>query len=133
MFKDENIIWRIDKIFRKCKVCGKEEVLVWWLGWFKKFDSWILKVDIKEIWSELIFLLFEKMLMWMVFKLMDSFFVYYNNRLDDFRVCLFCFLFLMGDWIVELMEFCNMNIKLIFNKEIFVYCFVCDDSFVGEC
>lgn len=64
---------------------------------------------------------------------MDSFFVYYNNRLDDFRVCLFCFLFLMGDWIVELMEFCNMNIKLIFNKEIFVYCFVCDDSFVGEC
>lgn len=133
MFKDENIIWRIDKIFRKCKVCGKEEVLVWWLGWFKKFDSWILKVDIKEIWSELIFLLFEKMLMWMVFKLMDSFFVYYNNRLDDFRVCLFCFLFLMGDWIVELMEFCNMNIKLIFDKEIFVYCFVCDDSFVGEC
>lgn len=133
MFKDENIIWRIDKIFRKCKVCGKEEVLVWWLGWFKKFDSWILKVDIKEIWNELIFLLFEKMLMWMVFKLMDSFFVYYNNRLDDFRVCLFCFLFLMGDWIVELMEFCNMNIKLIFDKEIFVYCFVCDDSFVGEC
>lgn len=37
--KDENTIWRIDKILRKRKVRGKEEVLVGWLGWPKKFDS----------------------------------------------------------------------------------------------
>lgn len=46
--KDENTIWRIDKILRKRKVRGKEEVLVRWLGWPKKFDSWIPKADIKE-------------------------------------------------------------------------------------
>jgi hypothetical protein len=46
--KDEETIWRIDKVLRKRKVRGKEEVLVRWLGWPKKFDSWIPKRDIKE-------------------------------------------------------------------------------------
>ncbi|XP_061190400.1 uncharacterized protein LOC133198308 [Saccostrea echinata] len=48
VLKDEETIWRIDKILRKRKVRGKEEVLVRWLGWPKKFDSWIPKGDIKE-------------------------------------------------------------------------------------
>lgn len=48
VFKDEKTIWRIDKILRKRKVRGKEEVLVRWLGWPKKFDSWIPRKDIKE-------------------------------------------------------------------------------------
>lgn len=46
--KDAQAIWRIEKILRKRKVRGKEEVLVRWLGWPKKFDSWISKSDIKE-------------------------------------------------------------------------------------
>lgn len=48
VFKDEKTIWRIDKILRKRKVRGKEEVLVRWLWWPNKFDSWIPRKDIKE-------------------------------------------------------------------------------------
>lgn len=46
--KDNQTVWRIEKIIRKRKVRGKEEVLVRWLGWPKKFDIWISKSDIKE-------------------------------------------------------------------------------------
>ena len=48
VIKDEQTIWRIDKILRKRKRSGKNEVLVRWLGWPKKFDSWVLEKDIKE-------------------------------------------------------------------------------------
>lgn len=41
--------WRIEKIIRKRKVGGKPEVLVRWLGWPKKFDSWIPEIDVKNI------------------------------------------------------------------------------------
>lgn len=47
--KDEQTQWRIEKIIRKRKVRGKPEVLVRWLGWPKKFDSWIPEVDVKNI------------------------------------------------------------------------------------
>nr|XP_034315977.1 uncharacterized protein LOC117685641 [Crassostrea gigas] len=47
--KDEQIQWRTEKIIRKRKVRGKPEVLVRWLGWPKKFDSWIPEVDVKNI------------------------------------------------------------------------------------
>jgi hypothetical protein len=47
--KDEETQWRIDKIIRKRKVRGKPEVLVRWLGWPKKFDSWIPETDVKNI------------------------------------------------------------------------------------
>ncbi|XP_061192263.1 uncharacterized protein LOC133200489 [Saccostrea echinata] len=47
--KDEQTAWRIEKVLRKRKVRGKSEVLVRWLGWPKKFDSWIPENDIKEI------------------------------------------------------------------------------------
>ncbi|XP_062587276.1 uncharacterized protein LOC134248897 [Saccostrea cucullata] len=46
--KDDQTIWRIEKVLRKRKVRGREEVLVRWLGWPKKFDSWIPRSDIKE-------------------------------------------------------------------------------------
>lgn len=36
--KDDQTIWRIEKILRKCKVREKE-LLVQWLEWPKKFDS----------------------------------------------------------------------------------------------
>lgn len=42
--------WRIEKIIRKRKVGGKPEELVRWLGWPKKFDSWIPEIDVKNIW-----------------------------------------------------------------------------------
>lgn len=47
--KDEQTQWRIEKIVRKRKVRGKPEVLVRWLGWPKKFDSWIPENDVKNI------------------------------------------------------------------------------------
>lgn len=47
--KDEQTQWRIEKIIRKRKVRGKPEVLVRWLGWPKKFDSWIPEIDVKNI------------------------------------------------------------------------------------
>ena len=46
--KDKQTVWRIEKVLRKRKVRGKEEVLVRWLGWPKKFDSWVPQSDIKE-------------------------------------------------------------------------------------
>lgn len=46
--KDEQTQWRIEKIVRKRKVHGKPEVLVRWLGWPKKFDSWIPENDVKK-------------------------------------------------------------------------------------
>ncbi|XP_062571179.1 uncharacterized protein LOC134233212 [Saccostrea cucullata] len=46
--KDENTTWRIEKVLRKRKIRGKEEILVRWLGWPKKFDSWISSKDIKK-------------------------------------------------------------------------------------
>lgn len=68
----------------------------------------------------------------MVLKSTDSLSVYHNNRPDDFRVRLPRPLPLTGDWTVELTEFCNTNIKSTPDKEIFVYCSACDDSFVEE-
>ena len=39
--KDENSVWKIEKILKKRKVKGQTQVLVRWLGWPTKFDSWI--------------------------------------------------------------------------------------------
>ncbi|KAK3104718.1 hypothetical protein FSP39_008545 [Pinctada imbricata] len=49
VFKDENTIWRIEKIVKKRKYRGKQEALVRWLGWPSKFDSWVPREDIKDI------------------------------------------------------------------------------------
>ena len=68
----------------------------------------------------------------MVLKSTDSPAVHHNNRPDDFRVRLPRPLPLTGDWTVELTEFCNSNVRSTPDKEIYVYCSVCDDSVVGE-
>lgn len=73
------------------------------------------------------------MLLWMVFKFMDSVFMYFDNKFYNFRVCFLRLLFFMGEWIVELMEFCNDSIGRLLDKEIFVYCFICEDIIIGEC
>jgi len=44
--KDEDKAWKIEKILKRRKRRGVEQALVRWLGWPKKFDSW---VDVSEI------------------------------------------------------------------------------------
>ena len=44
--KDKDTVWKIEKILKKRKWGGVQQALVRWLGWPKKFDSWI---DVKEI------------------------------------------------------------------------------------
>ena len=40
----------VDKIIKERKMKGKQpEVLVKWLGWPSKFNSWIPKNDVKDI------------------------------------------------------------------------------------
>ncbi|XP_061167375.1 uncharacterized protein LOC133176237 [Saccostrea echinata] len=46
--KNEQTTWRIEKILKKRKIRGKSEVLIRWLGWPKKFDSWIPETDVKD-------------------------------------------------------------------------------------
>jgi hypothetical protein len=46
--KDEQSTWKIEKILKKRKFRGKSEVLIRWLGWPKKFDSWISEDDVKD-------------------------------------------------------------------------------------
>ncbi|KAK3086722.1 hypothetical protein FSP39_022498 [Pinctada imbricata] len=46
--KDENTVWRIEKILKEKKTKDRTEVKVRWAGWPNKFDSWIAKGDIKD-------------------------------------------------------------------------------------
>ncbi|KAK3106857.1 hypothetical protein FSP39_001501 [Pinctada imbricata] len=46
--KDENTVWRIEKILKERKTKDRTEVKVRWAGWPNKFDSWIAKGDIKD-------------------------------------------------------------------------------------
>ena len=47
--KDENSIWKIDKILQERKRKGSVEVLVSWHQWSAKFNSWIKKFDVHEV------------------------------------------------------------------------------------
>ena len=46
--KDENTTWKIEKIIKKRRRKGATEALVRWLGYPKKFDSWIPMTDIQN-------------------------------------------------------------------------------------
>jgi hypothetical protein len=46
--KDVNSLFRVKKILRKRRRNGQREVFVKWLGWPKKFNSWILE-DLADI------------------------------------------------------------------------------------
>jgi hypothetical protein len=72
------------------------------------------------------------MSMRMVLKSTDSLSTYTDNRPSDFRVRLPRTLPLSGDWTIELTEFINTEVRKTSNKEIFLYCSVCDDTIVGE-
>lgn len=47
--KNENSMWHIEKIIRKRKLKGKMQGLVKWLGFPKKFNSWVYLDDIKDV------------------------------------------------------------------------------------
>jgi hypothetical protein len=46
--KDVNSLFRVEKILKKRRRNGWREVFVKWLGWPKKFNSWILE-DLADI------------------------------------------------------------------------------------
>lgn len=66
----------------------------------------------------------------MVFKSKDSSAVHPDNNPQNFRVRLPRSLPLTGDWTVELTECRNTKLAKTTDREIFVYCSVCDDSIV---
>lgn len=47
--KDDDSIWKIDKILKERKRKGVAEVLVSWHQWPAKFNSWIKKSDLQEV------------------------------------------------------------------------------------
>ena len=48
---DENTAYKIEKVLKKRKVRGREQLLVRWLHWPKKFDSWIPASEIQDYQS----------------------------------------------------------------------------------
>ena len=48
---DENTAYKIEKVLKKRKVRGRDQILVRWLHWPKKFDSWIPASEVKEYQS----------------------------------------------------------------------------------
>jgi hypothetical protein len=47
--KDVDSLFRVEKILKKRRRNGRGEVLVTWLCWPKKFNSWILKEDLADM------------------------------------------------------------------------------------
>ena len=47
--KNRDDLWRIDKVLKKRKQRGKEEVYVSFVGWPKKYNMWIAKDEIQDI------------------------------------------------------------------------------------
>lgn len=47
VFVNENTVYNIEKVIKERINNGKKESLIRWVGWPKKFDSWILSREIK--------------------------------------------------------------------------------------
>lgn len=47
--KADTEMYKIEKIIKRRKVAGKDQVLVKWLGWPTKFNSWVSKDEVKAI------------------------------------------------------------------------------------
>lgn len=45
---EENTVWKIEEIVKKRKKNGVNQALVRWLGYPKKFDTWIPMSDIQN-------------------------------------------------------------------------------------
>ena len=50
---EEEKMYNIEKILKERKRNGKPECLVKWQGWHKKFNSWIPKSDVKDIYKHI--------------------------------------------------------------------------------
>ena len=46
--KDRDVLWKIEQLLKKKRVKGQTMLLVRWLGWPKKFDSWIAEKDLQN-------------------------------------------------------------------------------------
>ena len=46
---DPETEYKIEKIIKKRKRRGHEELLVKWMGWSEKFNSWVKKTDIVRL------------------------------------------------------------------------------------
>lgn len=42
-------MYKIEKNIKRRKVAGKDQILVKWLGWPTKFNSWVSKDEVKAI------------------------------------------------------------------------------------
>ncbi|CAC5421901.1 unnamed protein product [Mytilus coruscus] len=49
IYKNNTELFKIEKIMKKRRSAGKEQVLVKWLGWPSKFNSWVFKYSVKDI------------------------------------------------------------------------------------
>ena len=47
-FVNEDTVYKIENILKSRKRRGRKEVLVKWLGWPSKFNSWILESQVKD-------------------------------------------------------------------------------------
>jgi hypothetical protein len=47
--KTETDSFKIEKIIKRKKINGTKDVLVKWLGWPSKFNSWIPEKDVEDI------------------------------------------------------------------------------------
>ena len=46
--KDDNALVRVEKVLKRRKRRGEEELLIKWSGWSKKFNSWIRARDLQN-------------------------------------------------------------------------------------
>lgn len=49
MINVENREWKISKILKKRKVNGQTEVLVSWLNWPSKYNSWVRQTALRKV------------------------------------------------------------------------------------
>ena len=47
--KDNDNLWKIENVLKKRKRGGRTELFVKWMGWPKKFGSWVSENEVKNI------------------------------------------------------------------------------------
>ena len=45
----KNKVFKIERILSRKRLCGKKQVLVKWLGWPEKFNTWLPEKDIVDV------------------------------------------------------------------------------------
>ena len=47
--KPADTLWKVEKVFKKRRRAGRQEVFVKWMGYPKKFNSWIPKANLQKV------------------------------------------------------------------------------------